>query len=119
MKGDVHVAAFVEGVINLRRWTQLRAPRVNSEIAQDLLVLVAHGTLVGQPVSVKAVIAELPHSEAGVRKQLALCRSEGWVEYRVHPGDGRVRVLTASRKLLDFFKHYHDATKQHLQATLI
>ncbi|NBQ88621.1 MAG: hypothetical protein EBU07_14360 [Betaproteobacteria bacterium] len=118
MSGDTDVVAFVEGVINLRRWMQMRTPRGNSEIAQDLLVLVAYGTLVGQPVSVKALVAELPHSEAGVRKQLALCRSEGWVEYRVHPGDGRVRVLIASRKLLDFFRHYRDATKQHLKATL-
>ena len=119
MKGDVDVAAFVEGLINLRRWVQARAPLVDSDIAQDLLALVAYGTLVGQPVSVKAVIAELPHSEAGVRKQLALCRSEGWVEYRVHQADGRVRMLTASRKLLDFFEHYRDAKKQHLHTTLI
>lgn len=118
MRGDQEAAAFLEGVINLRQWMQMRTPRLQSEIAQDLLVRVAHGTLTGRPVSVKEVIAELPHSEAGVRKQLALCRSEGWVEYRVHPNDGRVRVLTASRRLLDFFELYRDAAKQHLRDTL-
>lgn len=79
-----------------------------SALAYDLLALTAHHTVLGTPLSLKHLFALLNYSEAGVRKQMRRCISDGWISLESVSNDKRVRVVVAQPKLLLALKEYAD-----------
>ena len=72
-----------------------------SVIPTDILLIVVRDYKRGQPISMKELVAELPHSEAGIKQHLRRLENEGLVIRQPCEQDGRVVRLAPSDRLLE------------------
>jgi hypothetical protein len=99
---------ITEAMLTVRDWEEGNLPMERSALTYDLLAVTAHHTVVGTPLSLKHLFTLLNYSEAGVRKQLRRCISEGWICLESVSNDKRVRIVVAQPKLLIALQEYAD-----------
>jgi hypothetical protein len=93
-------------ILQVRSWEDANLPMEQSTLAFDLISLVTHKTIHGQPISLKHLFISLNYSEAGIRKQLRRCINEQWLRLADSRSDGRVRLVIAEPKLVALFHEY-------------
>ncbi|MEX0448774.1 helix-turn-helix domain-containing protein [Spiribacter sp. 221] len=81
-------------------------PMEGSNIPVDICLAVACHYHLGDTLTIKGLVSELPYSEAGVQYNLRDLREGGWVTMRKCPEDGRVRRLVPSEKLEEALESY-------------
>ena len=91
---------FFQNLLAVRQWEGAHLPLDGSLLAFDLLTVVAHHTLLGQALNLKQLNTQLNYSEAGVRKQLKRCISQGWLQLQSDKNDKRAKFIIATAKLL-------------------
>ena len=99
---------ITQALLTVRKWEQTNLPLVKSALAYDLIVLIAHHTVLGTPLSLKHLFILLNYSEAGVRKHLRYLIRDGWISLEGISNDKRIRVVIAKPKLLLILKEYAD-----------
>lgn len=72
-----------------------------SVIPTDILLATVREYTRGQPLSMKELVAELPHSEAGIKQHLRRLEEEGLIHRQPCQQDGRVVRLAPSDHLLE------------------
>ena len=81
-------------------------PMKGSNIPVDICLAVACHHHLGDTLTMKGLVAELPYSEAGVQYNLRELRDHGWVAMQNCPEDGRVRFLVPTEKLEGALENY-------------
>ena len=99
---------ITQAFLTVRKWEQANLPLVQSALAYDLIVLIAHHNVLGTPLSLKHLFILLDYSEAGVRKHLRYLIHDGWISLEGVSNDKRIRVVIAKPKLLLTLKKYAD-----------
>ena len=75
-------------------------PFERSIIPTDICLTIAHFQSIGQPLTMKQLVAELPHSEAGIKQYLRKIERDGWIKREKHPQDGRAVSFQSTDKLM-------------------
>lgn len=71
-----------------------------SIIPTDILLSVVHRYVKGAPLSMKQLVAELPHSEAGIKQHLRKLEEKDLIMRHPCEHDGRVvRLIPSSRSI--------------------
>lgn len=97
----------LDALLDLRKWERDRLELVQSYIPYDILLAVMAGHAKNAPLSVKELLASLPHSSTGVRYHLKRLIEDGWLETRAGiPSDARVRLVHPTEKLTSAFGEY-------------
>jgi len=99
---------ITQELLKVREWEQANLPLVRSALAYDLIILIAHHTAAGAPLSLKHLFILLNYSEAGVRKHLRYLISNEWISFEGVSNDKRIRVVIANPKLILSLKEYAD-----------
>lgn len=81
-------------------------PAARSLLSIDILVHTADNTLRNNPTSMKDLLASIPFSEVGIRKQVTRLVKEGWLRIDHSSADKRIRILVAEDKLLAVLQRY-------------
>lgn len=100
MSTFVNSFRFFQKLLTVRQWEDEHLPLDGSLLAFDLLTVVAHHTMLGQALNLKQLNTHLNYSEAGVRKQLRRCISQGWLQLQSDTNDKRAKFIIATAKLL-------------------
>ena len=90
----------VRKISQIAYWAQGNLPVSAPPLVSQAAYVVAPETVLGSPISLKALIGSLGCSEAGLRKPLQRLLDEGWVVIENDPGDRRVRRVIATNQLL-------------------
>jgi hypothetical protein len=108
MPSHSELQTITKALLKVRNWEQTNLPLVQSALAYDLIVWIAHHTVSGSPLSLKHLFILLNYSEAGVRKHLRYLIRDGWISLEGVSNDKRIRVVIAKPKLLLTLKEYVD-----------
>ena len=87
-------------------------PMEGSNIPLDICLAVAHYHSMGQTLTMKQLVYELPYSEAGIQYNLRELRKEKWVEIQPSRNDRRVRHLLPGERLLNALERYMEETAE-------
>jgi hypothetical protein len=90
----------VRKIAQIAYWAQGNLPVFCPPIVSQAAYIVVVQSVMGNPISLKALIGSLGCSEAGLRKPLQRLLDEGWVVIENDPGDRRVRRVIATNQLL-------------------
>lgn len=102
----LEVSQFANNAIKVRKWERQHLPVEQSALAMDLFLIIAHNTLLGAPLTLKALFNSVDFSEAGVRKHLRRMLTEGWCALEGSDHDKRLRFVVAQPKMLDSLSSY-------------
>lgn len=84
----------------IRAETSLLLPVGHSFIPFDILITAYCGDEHGQDLTVKALFANLPYSDMGIRYHFKKLISTGWLELHNGDKDTRIKRVKASSKLV-------------------
>ena len=98
------VGKFLHRIHRTRQVLGDELPIQNSLIALDILNSVAIAHFSGLKLSVKGLMASLPHSPAGLRYHYARLLEEGWILTHQDAGDARIRWVKPTERLLASFE---------------
>lgn len=93
-------------VLQVRRWESSNLYLQQSTLALDLLVLIAHHSFHGLPLSCKGCYSSLNFSDVAIRKQLLRYVNDGWIHIEQCRNDRRVRWVKALPKLTAAMNEY-------------
>ncbi len=99
---DVKQSAQQLFELNQAWWEIL--PFQRSIIPTDIGLTVAHFALSEMPLTMRRLVAELPHSEAGIKQYLRQMEEEGWIARRQDPVDARAVNLEPTHDLLSIIE---------------
>ena len=97
-------------VYRMRQLASEMLPMEGSNIPVDICLAVAFHHRMGETLTMKGLVHELPYSEAGIQHNLRDLERSGWVEVRRCSEDRRVRRLHPSAKLQEALNSYWDTT---------
>ena len=97
-------------VYRMRQLASEMLPMEGSNIPVDICLAVAFHHRMGETLTMKGLVHELPYSEAGIQHNLRDLERSGWVEVRRCSEDRRVRRLHPSAKLEQALNRYWDTT---------
>ena len=99
MTGEVD--CLIERLMQAQRiWREVFREE-QSVIPTDISLVIVREFKRGQPPSMKELVAELPHSEAGIKQHLRRLEKEGLIHRQACQLDGRVVRLAPSDHLLE------------------
>lgn len=103
---------FLQRVSAVRQLLGLELPIQNSLIALDILNSVALAHFQSQPLSVKGLMAVLPHSLAGLRYHYSRLLNEGWILTVQDRDDARIRWVRPTDRLLASYQTIYRASQK-------
>lgn len=111
MISDKDSSKFTQLLLHIRAWEDKHLPINGSLLVLDMLTLVAHFSICNEPLSLKQLNALLDYSEAGIRKQLRNCISQGWFDLVDSPHDKRLKMVVAQPRLIKTMKAFETEWK--------
>lgn len=94
----------------MRQLASEMLPMEGSNIPVDICLAVAFHHRMGDTLTMKGLVYELPYSEAGIQHNLRELERDGWIDVRRCAQDRRVRRLHPSKKLEDALAKYWETT---------
>lgn len=100
------LSSFLSACIEARRWEKANIPFASPQIAYDIALFAAVSRLGNQRVASKSVHLALGYSPDRVREVLVALEADGWISKLPHQGDGRMRLIHATEKLMLLMQEY-------------
>lgn len=94
---------MVEALTAIRHMTSTRLPIGNSTLPYDILLVVLRQKPSDEKLTVKRLLASLPHSATGIRYHFDHLREGGWIKLTPDKIDARVKVVIPTKKLMREF----------------
>lgn len=101
--------SLVNALLEVRKQSTVLLPIGHSFIPFDILLAVIKGNETGEDLTVKALFANLPYSDMGIRYHFRTLIKNGWIELHNGDLDTRIRRVKPTEKLV---KHYSLLSQQ-------
>jgi hypothetical protein len=95
--------SLVNALIEVRKQSTVLLPIGHSFIPFDILLAVIKGSEDGEDLTVKALFANLPYSDMGIRYHFRTLIKNGWIELHNGDKDTRIRRVKPTEKLVKRF----------------
>jgi hypothetical protein len=95
--------SIVNALIEVRKQSTVLLPIGHSFIPFDILLAVIKGNADGEDLTVKALFANLPYSDMGIRYHFRTLIKNEWIELHNGDKDTRIRRVKPTEKLVKRF----------------
>jgi len=104
---DVNNAKDIAALLGqIRLLSQKHLPISHSYIPYDILLTIFTRTLNEDPPSIKALFADLKHSESGTRYHFDRLIGSGWIDLIQHGTDNRVKLCVINKNCEERLTQY-------------